>query len=332
MKEIDYISIIHREQVGELSDGDAQLLDQWKGANDDNLATYKDMVEIWNLTSGYTPPKLDIDVPKALEAQLDRISRESQEFQKAEAKVVKLNPLQWIKRIAAVLLVVLSVSLVFNYNIGEVSHTAGNEIKFVQLSDGSNIWLDHNSSVVLNDSYGASNRNVELNGRAFFDVERNENLPFKVTANDIKIEVLGTSFSVNSIDNSSSVAVNSGRVEVKTSNHTKVIGVGQKVKSTSTGKLEESKISTKETFKWTNEELSFNDAPLSQVLADLSNHFDITFYYNGDIDLDACPFTSGSLQSTPIEDVIEILALTYDINIEKLTKSEINLSNIRCRN
>ncbi len=331
MEEIDYLSIIHKELVGELSDAEARRLQDWKGENEDNLATYHDTVEIWKLTSNYTPPKLEINVSRAIEDQLSRIRKESQLEEVTTAKVIKISPIQWAMRIAAVFAFVLSASFAFQFMTAGESYSSGNAIEFVQLSDGSNVWLDKNSTLTIDNSFGENNREVALQGKAFFDVARDEARPFIIDANHVDVQVLGTSFTIDANDETPVVAVKSGKVEVKAEVESKIITKGQQLEVTTTGNLTQSVIDVNNEFDWTNGDLSFKDAPLTKVFADLGNHFNVEFVYKGGVNLNECPFTSMSLLDTSLEDVLDILELTYDMNVVKKSKDRIKLSRIRCR-
>lgn len=332
MKDFDYITIIHKELVGELSGTDAILLDKWKNDNEDNLATYRDTVEIWQLTSNYTPPKLEINVSRAIEDQLSRIRQESAKLEEVStAKVVRLKPAQWVMRIAAAMVFVLAATFVFQSLNGGESYSSGDSIKFVQLSDGSSIWLDKNSTLTIDKSFGENQRQVALEGKAFFDIARDKARPFIIEANQVDVQVLGTSFTVDANDDTPLVAVKSGRVEVKADTETKVITKGQQLEATTTGSLTESLVDIDEAFDWTNKDLSFKDAPLTKVFADLGNHFNMNFVYKGGMDLSACPFTSKSLAKVSLQEVLDILELTYDMKIEKKSDEEIKMSRIRCR-
>ncbi len=64
----------------------------------------------------------------------------------------------------------------------------------VTLPDQSIVWMNSNSKLV----YRSENnkREVKLIGEAFFKVTKDKNRPFIVSANNIQVEVLGTSFNV----------------------------------------------------------------------------------------------------------------------------------------
>ena len=70
------------------------------------------------------------------------------------------------------------------------------ERKFYRLKDGTEIWLNSESKLEYNMSYGHSNRDVKLSGEAYFNVAKNKKLPFHVDSYGNRIEVLGTQFNV----------------------------------------------------------------------------------------------------------------------------------------
>lgn len=70
----------------------------------------------------------------------------------------------------------------------------------LDLSDGTKVWLNAGSTLKFPKQFIASesNRNVYLDGEAFFDVTTNKVQPFMVNTGDVSIEVLGTQFNVSS--------------------------------------------------------------------------------------------------------------------------------------
>jgi ferric-dicitrate binding protein FerR (iron transport regulator) len=74
--------------------------------------------------------------------------------------------------------------------------SAKGERKFYRLKDGTEIWLNGESQLEYNKSYGHSNRDVKLSGEAYFNVAKNKKLPFHVDSYGNRIEVLGTQFNV----------------------------------------------------------------------------------------------------------------------------------------
>ncbi|MGV3502881.1 MAG: FecR family protein [Adhaeribacter sp.] len=87
------------------------------------------------------------------------------------------------------------------------------------------VWLPDSSSVQLNAAskltyaagFGAGSRQVKLAGQAFFQVQRDTRRPFVVSAGELRIQVLGTSFGVQAYPGEARllVTVASGRVKVQ---------------------------------------------------------------------------------------------------------------------
>jgi transmembrane sensor len=73
---------------------------------------------------------------------------------------------------------------------------AHGERKFFQLPDGSVVTLNGGSKLEIGDDFGISNRTINLEGEAFFDVKHNKKLPFIVHTPAMDVKALGTAFNV----------------------------------------------------------------------------------------------------------------------------------------
>ena len=79
----------------------------------------------------------------------------------------------------------------------EVLARAGARTRLL-LPDGTRVWLNSNSKLRYNKDFNSQNREVGLEGEAYFEVTDNAKHPFIVHAATLDIEVLGTSFTVRS--------------------------------------------------------------------------------------------------------------------------------------
>lgn len=68
--------------------------------------------------------------------------------------------------------------------------------KQLTLPDGTNVWLNAASSLIIHKNFNEETREVELKGEAYFDVAHNAQKPFIVHTSVIDIKVLGTKFDV----------------------------------------------------------------------------------------------------------------------------------------
>ena len=79
---------------------------------------------------------------------------------------------------------------------------------FTTLPDGTRVCLSAGSKITYSQGFGVCDREVDFVGEGYFDVVRNEELPFQVHCNDISICVLGTTFSVRDNPDDYEVTVN----------------------------------------------------------------------------------------------------------------------------
>lgn len=93
--------------------------------------------------------------------------------------------------------------------------TGPRQLRTVDLPDGSIIKLNACSKVFIPENY-MSNRHIQLEGEAYFQIVRNEKFPFKVNTREASTEVLGTEFNITSYEGlPTKIQVYSGIVKVK---------------------------------------------------------------------------------------------------------------------
>jgi transmembrane sensor len=68
------------------------------------------------------------------------------------------------------------------------------------LSDGTEVWLNAASSLSFPFHFGKGNRQVTVSGEAFFKVAQNASQPFIVRTPLTEVQVLGTSFNINTYE------------------------------------------------------------------------------------------------------------------------------------
>jgi transmembrane sensor len=92
----------------------------------------------------------------------------------------------------------------------------GTAPKKVQLPEGSKIILQPGSKISYDPAFNKKQREIYLEGEAFFEVKRDEARPFLVYTHEVTTKVLGTSFTITARreDKNITVAVKTGRVSV----------------------------------------------------------------------------------------------------------------------
>ena len=83
--------------------------------------------------------------------------------------------------------------------VNEISVSKGTRSK-IQLPDGSQVWLNSGSKLTYGKTFSGTNRELQLDGEAYFDVVKDVNHPFIVHTSGIDIKVLGTAFNVKAYE------------------------------------------------------------------------------------------------------------------------------------
>lgn len=134
-----------------------------------------------------TVEEQDLDAEEMPPAQMPRISH----FRR------------YSKRYIAGLVNVAAISLIFllpRLNSGDSLYNKINTERgaktTVHLPDGSVVTLNSGSRLSYNKDFGVKNREIKLEGEAFFDVVKSPGMPMIVSTGGVEVRVLGTTFNV----------------------------------------------------------------------------------------------------------------------------------------
>lgn len=136
------------------------------------------------------------------------------------------------------------------------------------LEDGSVVFLAKETSIRYPEHFVSDKREVSLQGDAFFDVAKKQKQPFWIDTKQVKIEVLGTAFSVQSVEDAPfRLSVQRGvvRVTLKSGNKECYVKAGETVVLQSQGLV----LSTNENAGELNRYLKhvcFKDESLGRIL------------------------------------------------------------------
>jgi len=177
--------------------------------------------------------------------------------------------LRWALIGMIVVIVSLYLGIERNNNVGKMLSYSNNDNSTLvkTLEDGSIVFLEKGSEITFPARFGKV-RKVYLRGNAFFEVVRNTKTPFIVDAGMVEIKVLGTSFSVETENNSHpSLSVRSGIVKITLKEN----GANQKVVAGETAFVEKHSLRIVPTldvskFAFYSERIHFKDEKLSDVV------------------------------------------------------------------
>lgn len=223
--------------------------------------------------------------------------------------------------LAASVILVVSVTSVFTRDafLYKTYSAEKGMIRSVVLEDGSTVTLNANSSIkVLRDFMEHENREVWIDGEAFFEVAKKPDMmKFIVHTNNFDVEVLGTKFNVNDRRCKSEVMLAEGKVKLVARNKEHLImEPGEQVSvSNSKGNFER-QIATPEKYEaWRNNMLVFENTPLARVAETIEDYYGVTIILDDPL-LSNRQFT-GTLPNNDLKIVLMALKASYKIDIER---------------
>lgn len=178
---------------------------------------------------------------------------------------------KWIMMAAAVSFLILATWGV-HFSNGVTKTTQAGEIASVSLPDGSQVDLGYDSEISFNKLTWSWNRNVQLDGEAYFEVEKGST--FSVVSKNGITSVLGTKFNVYSRENGYTVECFEGRVKVDSGDQSIELAEDEGVDFTKRKKPTRYSVKRK-TPDWKEGELYFSDEDISSVLIELERVYGV---------------------------------------------------------
>lgn len=241
----------------------------------------------------------------------------------SQPKVKKLPIYKYIAAASVILIVSLSayfLQLLAQPQMITVSTT--DQIKEVVLSDGTHITLSRYSTLQYPEQFKASTREVMLTGQGFFDVAKDPEHPFIVSASEVKVKVLGTQFNIQSYPNDSYIKTTLIEGKVAMSNlrnsRTVILKPNQyAVFSKKTGDISLQNIEDAlDDAAWKAGVLLFNNESLSQIADELSNYFNISIKIP-DTSLGSYRLTARFEHNESLDDILDLLQIAGNFRWNK---------------
>lgn len=205
-----------------------------------------------------------------------------------------------------------------NQQIAANIPAAASENRFMLLPDSSKVLL-HPGSRINYDRNG-HNREVTLEGEAWFDIAPHPDQPFIIHTGKVSTTVLGTSLNINAWSpDSITVSVITGKVQVTNANQETTILTPneQVVLNQHTNNIQQVKIIPATVIAWAKSDMQFQDMPYEQLAQRLDRRYDVNIVFKNPA-LQQCPITGRFSGTESLGEVLEILSqtmgTTYTIN------------------
>lgn len=327
--------IITSELTGQASDEDLDFLKDWLQESKEHEILYHNYKEAF-LNGTQTPVARDSEKAfKAISGRLGFEVEDSGIVKPRNASVKHLKRFHQLRRIAAIFIVLVTVSFVAYRLIESPQDDSSKKVaselvvksnpsgikSTIKLPDGSTVILNSESFLEYSADF-SKERVVKLVGEAFFDVKKDTGKPFIVKAGCLNVRVLGTSFNVNAFpfEQTLKVALVSGRVAIENSDELKNPFVSYlKPDEMLTFDLQSNKTVVSAfdyniNIAWKAGELNFKDVSFSRVVKLIER------WYGVEITVTPSKTMTGTYTgfyiNEPLVNVLEGLAFSYDFDFE----------------
>ena len=305
-------SLVHKELTGQLNKDESLELKRLR-VNNQSEAISEDIAAIWSASKEYIPTK-DWKKAEAKEALLKRIRTEGQPQGAIKDTGATSNLSNYIAIGAAIVLLTVGAFYFLNRTNDAPSDAQEALIEYAMLDDNSKLWIGEGSKVIVA-SFSDAQRNVALEGEAIFDVARDETRPFVIDlGNDVYAQVLGTSFKATSTHRGSvgSIAVREGRVRLYSTTNPDldmVLGAGEYGSIDPLSKEANNSAVTAPIVLELEEDISFQNTPLSDVFESLSKFYGVEIKVDASVD---CKITSPLAKNSSLQHNFDVLLTSYE--------------------
>jgi ferric-dicitrate binding protein FerR (iron transport regulator) len=290
-----------------------EYVERWLNEDAEHRKYLDQLEALWAETGRLTPVPLAVDVDAAWNKVFSRTTSNS--------RVILIRTF-----LSAAAVVILGLGIWFLYRLmnpplQQVELATTDRVIADTLPDGSAITLNKNSSITYSASTRSPYREVKLHGEAVFNVTRDEDQPFLISAGQAFVKVLGTRFHVSARPGATMVvSVTEGTVQfftVKSSSGDTIsilLGPGDRaVLEPGSERPEMGKKGNPEELYWFDRSFEFNDTSLEDVFKLLRDHFGTEIRVTEKTIL-KCRLTSTFVNEPP-EMILKIIAETFGLNL-----------------
>lgn len=299
-------------------------------------ALYDEYSQIWSF-SGSSNQNISLDVNKDwedLNKRINAIESISIELKPAGYSVSKRFVLV-AARVAAVLIIAFGLFFLFN-NISNdktpvnISYTATEVIDApLVLADGSEVFLNTGAEINYPENFTSEVREINFSGNAFFNIAHNPYKPFIISAGELQIEVLGTSFNLCTCPEAdeSILCLESGKVRFSSINivdgsvkEQVILTAGEiGIFDKKTGLISKSEIQNRNYLAWKTGVLVFDKTPLDEVISAVEQTYGLKVESGKSLaDLKLTARFDNEIPETIFESLQTIFGIQYSIDGKKV--------------
>lgn len=328
-------NIVKQDQIiayfnGQLSPSEEEDLLFWLKEKEENRIVFL------QIKNNLDPDKMDHPLLESSYSELKNKLVIKQQFKSVRPIKLKSRIFS-VWKIAAMLLLAAISGFMAAYLLAGRPNTQTNTVWFetqvprgekslLLLPDGSKVWLNSESSLSYPGNFMEGNRNVKLNGEAYFEVAKHNGSVFTVETPDYNVRVLGTKFNLMAYENfyRTETTLIEGKIEIQKGKQIIKVAPGQ------TFTYKDNQFFSKETTaakssRWKDDVFDFDQITFQEMVIRLERWYDVDIEIRSD-ELKQITYSGVFKNEETIEEVLNTFQLTMPI---RYTRDGFRKFNIR---
>jgi ferric-dicitrate binding protein FerR (iron transport regulator) len=328
----DIDDLIGKVLSHEATSQEIREVEEWRKASEENEKYFLDMEVIFSKAAG-NRVKIDFDTDAAWKKVKDKLTKHD------GAKVVVMTSgTNWTAlRIAAGIVLIITAGIFtwrwFTAPIQTLALVTDNTVVEEALPDGSTAVLNKNSSLTFEYNPREKTRKVKLKGEGYFDVKHEEEKPFVIETGETLIRDIGTTFNIKSYPDRDTieVVVQTGVVQFYTERDPGLtINAGETGYYSKRGKsFTKLMLADTNVLAYKTKVFSFHNTDLRSVIEQINQVYDSKIILANN-DIADCPLTTV-FRNEELDYVVEVIAASFSLTVERNDKNEIILNGGGCR-
>ena len=307
-----------------LTPEEMQSFQEWLNASEENRKYFSDIQEVWIAASNEADDVHSFNKDRAYQLFLRRTGETTQQGIN-KRKAFQLRP--WMYAAAMTIIVFICGTIAFQTGksvirkqLTQISIEApyGSKTK-LYLPDGTLVWLNAGSKMSYAQDFGINERSLNLSGEAYFEVTRNEEIPFKVHTEELDVKVLGTKFNFRDYPEDHEVVVSllEGKVELnnllKKEKEAFLAPDERAILNKANGLMTVETVTASNASQWTDGYLFFDEELLPDIVKELERSYNVNIHIAND-SLNKFRFYGNFVRrEQSIQEVLDALASTEKI-------------------
>ena len=186
----------------------------------------------------------------------------------------------------------------------------------VVLPDGSQVWLNSESSITYPTTFTGNERNVKVTGEVYMEVAKDAKRPFKVHIippvsgmEEAVVQVLGTHFNINAYADETPIKATllEGSIRLTKGNNITVLKPGQQARVRTNNISVQSNVDLDKEVAWKSGYFQFKDDQLQTVVQQLARWYGVTVIYSPGFKVPDDTFNGRIPRSSDLTDVLSVL-------------------------